>query len=196
LRPGRLIPPGVLVIAVSFGLARYTYGPFVPDIRADLDISTGSIGLTAGAGGPLGRRVLAQGVARLRGHGAGGGDLERVAAAFGPARERGIRVSLAALALAIRPQIRAAVCGGPHRGRRHLCVLDLRCRPHRRRGRRETNARTRGSYAPSPVQSRRHTFVVGPLTSHRAALLPLFTRVRGRVIPRTSPRWNYAKFTA
>jgi predicted MFS family arabinose efflux permease len=47
LRPARLIPPGVLVIAVSFGLARYTYGLFVPDIRADLGISTGFIGLIA-----------------------------------------------------------------------------------------------------------------------------------------------------
>jgi hypothetical protein len=36
-----------LVIAVSFGLARYTYGLFVPDIRADLGISTGFIGLIA-----------------------------------------------------------------------------------------------------------------------------------------------------
>ena len=44
LRPARLIPLGVMVIAASFGLARYTYGLFVPDIRADLGISTGLSG--------------------------------------------------------------------------------------------------------------------------------------------------------
>jgi predicted MFS family arabinose efflux permease len=39
--------PGVLVVAVGYGLARYTYGLFVPEIRAELGLSTGSIGLVA-----------------------------------------------------------------------------------------------------------------------------------------------------
>ncbi|WP_189056781.1 MFS transporter [Longimycelium tulufanense] len=47
MSPGRLIPPGVLMIAVSYGLARYTYGLFVPGIRAELDLSTRVLGLIA-----------------------------------------------------------------------------------------------------------------------------------------------------
>lgn len=47
LRPARLIWPGVLVVAVGYGLARYTYGLFVPDIRAELGLSTEAIGLIA-----------------------------------------------------------------------------------------------------------------------------------------------------
>lgn len=47
LRPTELIPPGVLVVAVGYGLARYTYGLFVPEIRAELGLSTELIGLIA-----------------------------------------------------------------------------------------------------------------------------------------------------
>ncbi len=47
MRPARLIWPGVLVVGVSYGLARYTYGLFVPDIKAELGLSTGVIGLIA-----------------------------------------------------------------------------------------------------------------------------------------------------
>lgn len=47
MRPIRLIVPGVLVIAVSYGLARYTYGLFVPNIRAEIGLSTEALGLIA-----------------------------------------------------------------------------------------------------------------------------------------------------
>lgn len=47
LRPARLIWPGVLVVGVGYGLARYTYGLFVPEIRAELGLSTEAIGLIA-----------------------------------------------------------------------------------------------------------------------------------------------------
>lgn len=47
LRPAELIPPGVLVVAVGYGLARYTYGLFVPEIRGELGLSTELIGLIA-----------------------------------------------------------------------------------------------------------------------------------------------------
>ena len=47
IRPAKLIWPGVLVVAVGYGLARYTYGLFVPDVRAELGLSTEVIGLIA-----------------------------------------------------------------------------------------------------------------------------------------------------
>lgn len=47
LRPAELVPPGVLVVGVGYGLARYTYGLFVPEIRAELGLSTEIIGLIA-----------------------------------------------------------------------------------------------------------------------------------------------------
>lgn len=47
MRPAKLIWPGVLVVAAGYGLARYTYGLFVPDIRAELGLSTEVIGLIA-----------------------------------------------------------------------------------------------------------------------------------------------------
>lgn len=47
LRPVDLIPPGVLVVAVGYGLARYTYGLFVPEIRSELGLSTEFIGFIA-----------------------------------------------------------------------------------------------------------------------------------------------------
>jgi len=36
----RLIPAGVAIIAVTYGLARYAYGLFLPEIRADFGLST------------------------------------------------------------------------------------------------------------------------------------------------------------
>lgn len=47
MAPVRLILPGILAIAVSYGLARYTYGLFVPNIRAELGLSTEILGLIA-----------------------------------------------------------------------------------------------------------------------------------------------------
>lgn len=47
LRPAELVPPGVLVVGVGYGLARYTYGLFVPEIRSELGLSTEIIGLIA-----------------------------------------------------------------------------------------------------------------------------------------------------
>lgn len=47
MKPVRLILPGLLAIAVSYGLARYTYGLFVPNIRDELGLSTQVLGLIA-----------------------------------------------------------------------------------------------------------------------------------------------------
>lgn len=47
LRPTQLILPGVLAVAVSYGLARYTYGLFVPNIREELGLSTEVLGFIA-----------------------------------------------------------------------------------------------------------------------------------------------------
>lgn len=47
MAPIRLILPGLLAIAVSYGLARYTYGLFVPNIRDELGLSTKVLGLIA-----------------------------------------------------------------------------------------------------------------------------------------------------
>lgn len=47
MKPVRLILPGLLAVAVSYGLARYTYGLFVPDIRDELGLSTKVLGLIA-----------------------------------------------------------------------------------------------------------------------------------------------------
>ncbi len=40
-----LVPAGVGMIAVSFGLARYGYGLLLPDMRASLDLDVGTAGL-------------------------------------------------------------------------------------------------------------------------------------------------------
>jgi predicted MFS family arabinose efflux permease len=47
MRPMWLIPPGVLMVACTYGLARYTYGLFVPQIRGDLELDTQTIGFIA-----------------------------------------------------------------------------------------------------------------------------------------------------
>jgi len=43
----RLTFAGIAIVAVSYGLSRYTYGLFVPEIRADLGVSLEAIGLIA-----------------------------------------------------------------------------------------------------------------------------------------------------
>lgn len=43
----RTVLPGVAMIAVSFGLARYGYGLLLPEMQAELSISPGAAGLIA-----------------------------------------------------------------------------------------------------------------------------------------------------
>jgi predicted MFS family arabinose efflux permease len=43
----RLIPAGVAIIAVTYGLARYAYGLFLPEIRADFGLSTALLSVIA-----------------------------------------------------------------------------------------------------------------------------------------------------
>lgn len=45
----RTLVPGVLTIAVTFGLARYGYGLLLPDIRSDLAMTAGTAGLISSA---------------------------------------------------------------------------------------------------------------------------------------------------
>jgi predicted MFS family arabinose efflux permease len=47
VRPARLIPAGIAIIAVTYGLARYAYGLFLPDIRADFGLDTALLGVIA-----------------------------------------------------------------------------------------------------------------------------------------------------
>jgi predicted MFS family arabinose efflux permease len=48
LHPGRLVPPGIAIVAVTFGLARYAYGLFLPDTQASLQLSLPAMGAIAG----------------------------------------------------------------------------------------------------------------------------------------------------
>jgi len=45
MSPIALIPAGLAIVAATYGLSRYTYGLFLPDIRADLGLSTEVMGL-------------------------------------------------------------------------------------------------------------------------------------------------------
>lgn len=47
MSPARLIPAGLAIVAATYGLARYTYGLFVPDIQQDLGVSTATLGVIA-----------------------------------------------------------------------------------------------------------------------------------------------------
>ncbi len=47
MKPLTLIAPGCATIAVTYGLARYSYGLFLPEIRASLDISLSILSLIA-----------------------------------------------------------------------------------------------------------------------------------------------------
>ena len=45
---GRLVPPGLAMIAVTYGLARFAYGLFLPDMREAFDLPSALLG-TIGA---------------------------------------------------------------------------------------------------------------------------------------------------
>jgi predicted MFS family arabinose efflux permease len=45
----RVLVPGTLMIAVTFGLARYGYGLLLPDMRAEIGLSAGAAGLISSA---------------------------------------------------------------------------------------------------------------------------------------------------
>lgn len=47
MQPIRLIAPGTALVACTYGLARYAYGLLLPHMRADLGLTTGSVGLIA-----------------------------------------------------------------------------------------------------------------------------------------------------
>lgn len=47
--PRALVLSGAAVVGVTFGLARYAYGLFLPDIRADYGLDSGALGLIAAA---------------------------------------------------------------------------------------------------------------------------------------------------
>jgi len=47
LAPWRLIPAGLAIVAATYGLARYTYGLFVPEIREAFDLSPLWLGVIA-----------------------------------------------------------------------------------------------------------------------------------------------------
>src|ERR687890_1155210 len=49
----RLVAPGLALIAVTYGLARFAYGLFLPDMREAFDLSPSLLGLI-GAGSYLG----------------------------------------------------------------------------------------------------------------------------------------------
>ncbi|WP_448638594.1 MFS transporter [Geodermatophilus sp. URMC 63] len=70
-RGGALVVPGLLVIAVTYGLARYGFGLHLPRFRSDLGLSTGSAGAIAAGSylaycvaAVLGVRLVARGRAR------------------------------------------------------------------------------------------------------------------------------------
>lgn len=45
--PAKLIPAGLAIVAATYGLARYTYGLFVPDIQREFGLTTEAMGLIA-----------------------------------------------------------------------------------------------------------------------------------------------------
>lgn len=47
--PIKLIPAGLAIVASTYGLSRYTYGLFVPEIQAAFDLTTASMGLIGSA---------------------------------------------------------------------------------------------------------------------------------------------------
>lgn len=48
MRSASLIPAGLAIVASTYGLARYAYGLFLPNIQADFQLSTAVLGLIAG----------------------------------------------------------------------------------------------------------------------------------------------------
>ncbi len=49
LSPWKVIPPGILIVAVTYGLSRYTFGLFIPVIRSELELSIATMGAIASA---------------------------------------------------------------------------------------------------------------------------------------------------
>lgn len=49
-RPAGLVLPGLAVIAVTYGLARYGFGLYLPQFRAAFELSSGTAGVLAAAG--------------------------------------------------------------------------------------------------------------------------------------------------
>ena len=49
-RPAALVVPGLAVIAVTYGLARYGFGLYLPQFRAEFGLTPGTAGATAAAG--------------------------------------------------------------------------------------------------------------------------------------------------
>ncbi len=54
MRPGlKLVPPGLALIGVTYGLARFAYGLFLPAIRADVTLTPTLAGRSAAALTPV-----------------------------------------------------------------------------------------------------------------------------------------------
>ena len=64
-----LVPAGIAIVAATYGLARYAYGLFLPDIQADLALATATMGLIAASsyGGYLVATLIASWVSALTG---------------------------------------------------------------------------------------------------------------------------------
>jgi len=64
-----LAPAGIAIVAATYGLARYAYGLFLPDIQADLALATATMGLIAASsyGGYLVATLIASWISALTG---------------------------------------------------------------------------------------------------------------------------------
>ena len=49
LTPWKVVPPGLMIVAVTYGLSRYTFGLFIPVIRDELGLSIAVMGVIASA---------------------------------------------------------------------------------------------------------------------------------------------------
>jgi predicted MFS family arabinose efflux permease len=69
ISPAKLIPAGLAIVASTYGLARYTYGLFVPEIQAEFGISTEIMGLIASGsyGGYLGATLFGSSISGVMG---------------------------------------------------------------------------------------------------------------------------------
>jgi predicted MFS family arabinose efflux permease len=128
-RGGALVVPGLLVIAVTYGLARYGLGLYLPRFRSDLGLSTGSAGAIAAGSylaycvaAVLGLRLVAGGRARqalwVAGGSAAVGSLVVAASWTGPVLAAGLLVAgagagaatpalVAAVAASVSPSVEA-----------------------------------------------------------------------------------------
>ncbi|WP_448609573.1 MFS transporter [Geodermatophilus sp. URMC 60] len=118
-RGGSLVVPGLLVIAVTYGLARYGFGLHLPRFRSDLGLSTGAAGAIAAgsylaycATAVLGLRLVGRGRARwalwIAGGSAAAGSAVVAAASSEPTLAAGVLVAGAG-AGAATPALVAAV---------------------------------------------------------------------------------------